>query len=335
VLYEMLTGRLPFAGDTPFALLVQRIQVPPLPLDQVRAGLRFSPDVSNLVMKALEKDRENRYRSAEEMERAISAVFEEREVATLATQALQERAGPPVPEHKKTAATVSGKRELSRRWRMGSLIAVAALALVGIGFFIAHTWSEKASVGISGAAAPTTQPATRKDDKPTAGPLVEKPPPSAQASGKTAEDVPDKTAKVETDSGAGAPPAPLPPGSDLGIVGSPSSASSGPLRIVNSQPHSPSFDCGKAHTSVELLICRDGNLALLEREMVSSFNKVLNALPDDAARLAFRQEHLAWFKNYSRTCKQSANDVDRAACIANFLSARTRALKNRAAATSQ
>jgi eukaryotic-like serine/threonine-protein kinase len=78
VLYEMLTGRLPFAGDTPVAVLVQRIQVPPAPLDRSRPDLHFSPEVSKLVMTALEKERENRYQSAEEMERAIAAVVASR-----------------------------------------------------------------------------------------------------------------------------------------------------------------------------------------------------------------------------------------------------------------
>src|ERR1035438_8066915 len=72
----MLTGRLPFAADTPVALLVQRLQVQPMPPDRVRPDLHIPPDVSKLVMQALEKDRENRYRSAGEMEGAIAAVLD-------------------------------------------------------------------------------------------------------------------------------------------------------------------------------------------------------------------------------------------------------------------
>ena len=76
VLYEMLTGRLPFAADTPVAVLLQRLQVPPIPLDLACPGLSCPPDVSRLVTRALEKERENRYRSAEEMERAIMVVLQ-------------------------------------------------------------------------------------------------------------------------------------------------------------------------------------------------------------------------------------------------------------------
>ena len=90
----------------------------------------------------------------------------------------------------------------------------------------------------------------------------------------------------------------------------------------------PSFDCGKARTRVELLICRDGRLANFEADMASTYHQTLNRLPQDA-QVSLRREHLAWFKNYSRTCNRSANDVDRAACIEGFLSAHTAELKNR------
>src|ERR1039458_8092336 len=157
----MLTGRLPFAADTPVALLVQRLQVQPMPPDRVRPDLNISLDVSKLVMEAIEKERENRYRSAEEMERAIAAVLEGRRAererrgagkgrgeaaeatggggggaeegrlkkkpAAKASQAQRDRVGPPGPEHKESATTVLGRRELSRRWRIGYGIAAGAL----------------------------------------------------------------------------------------------------------------------------------------------------------------------------------------------------------------
>ncbi len=89
----------------------------------------------------------------------------------------------------------------------------------------------------------------------------------------------------------------------------------------------PSFNCTKARTRVELLICRDSRLAGLDAEMVSTHNQVLSRLSPDA-RLEFRRQHLAWFKDYSRTCNQSPDDADRATCVANRLSAHTAELKN-------
>jgi hypothetical protein len=74
VLYEMLTGRLPFQGDTPQAVLFQRVLVDPIPLNRARSDLTFPPALSALVMKALTKDREARFQTAAEMQRAIAAL---------------------------------------------------------------------------------------------------------------------------------------------------------------------------------------------------------------------------------------------------------------------
>jgi hypothetical protein len=88
----------------------------------------------------------------------------------------------------------------------------------------------------------------------------------------------------------------------------------------------PSFDCARAHTPVEMLICRDRRLAALEVEMASSYHQTLNRLGPEA-RLILRRDHLTWFKNYSRTCNQSIGDSDRATCVADFLSTHTSQLR--------
>ena len=204
VLYEMLTGRLPFAADTPVAMLVQRLQVPPMPPDWVRPDLKISPDVSKLAMQALERDRENRYRSAAEMERAILAVLDswrtgrdprEQETAAIASQALRESIGPPDSEDKKGAAGGAGRRKPSRRWRIGYAIAAVVLALAAIGFLVARSLKEKAAQevrerqarveSLSRATAPPAQSAEHKNEKSAAeAPEGKKPAePGAQENG--------------------------------------------------------------------------------------------------------------------------------------------------------
>jgi uncharacterized protein YecT (DUF1311 family) len=83
----------------------------------------------------------------------------------------------------------------------------------------------------------------------------------------------------------------------------------------------PSFDCAKARTAVELLICRDGSLATLEVQMATAYHQALDRIAPDRHTL-LQQEHLTWFKNYSRTCNNAQSDIDRAACVSNFLTAR-------------
>ena len=167
VLYEMLTGRLPFAGDTPVAVLVQRLHTLPLPPDQLRPDLNISPDVSKLVMKALEKERENRHRSAEEMERAINAVLSrraerEREKAETtrlaAVRAERERLAreeaerknqeqaarhPPLPGKDYGGTTRVGDGQKFRRRVLTYGAAGLAVALAAAALFIARYSAEK------------------------------------------------------------------------------------------------------------------------------------------------------------------------------------------------
>lgn len=69
VMYEMLTGRVPFVGDTPVAVAMQHIQDAPPPISDFAP--ETPPAVVAVVMKALEKDPKNRFRSAREMADAL------------------------------------------------------------------------------------------------------------------------------------------------------------------------------------------------------------------------------------------------------------------------
>jgi hypothetical protein len=93
----------------------------------------------------------------------------------------------------------------------------------------------------------------------------------------------------------------------------------------------PSFNCSKATTPTELLICRDGDLASAEFQMAALRNQIASQLSGSEAA-AFRTEHLDWFKNWSRTCNaigKSQPETELRACIAQFLSSRTQQLKAR------
>lgn len=69
VLYEMLTGRVPFVGDTPVAVAMQHVQDPPPPITDFAP--ETPPAVVAVVMKALEKNPKNRFQSAREMADAL------------------------------------------------------------------------------------------------------------------------------------------------------------------------------------------------------------------------------------------------------------------------
>jgi serine/threonine protein kinase len=65
ILYEMVTGRVPFSGDTPLSIALKHINA--VPPDPRALNALVSEDLSRLILKCLEKDKEKRQRSADEL----------------------------------------------------------------------------------------------------------------------------------------------------------------------------------------------------------------------------------------------------------------------------
>lgn len=65
ILYEMLTGRVPFEGDTPLSIAVKK-KTEPVP-DPKKLNPQISEDLDRLILKCLEKDREKRYQNIEDV----------------------------------------------------------------------------------------------------------------------------------------------------------------------------------------------------------------------------------------------------------------------------
>jgi serine/threonine-protein kinase len=64
VMYQMLTGDLPFKADTTMAMLLAHMQTPPTPIRTIHPELRIPDAIANVVMKTLEKDPSLRPQSA-------------------------------------------------------------------------------------------------------------------------------------------------------------------------------------------------------------------------------------------------------------------------------
>lgn len=69
VLYEMVTGKVPFEGETPIAVALKHIQDQPLPPS--RLNPQVTPDLERIIMRAMEKDVTMRYASAGDMARDL------------------------------------------------------------------------------------------------------------------------------------------------------------------------------------------------------------------------------------------------------------------------
>src|SRR5918912_644798 len=88
VLYELLTGKVPFTGDTPVEIAMKHISATPEPPSRIRPDV--PPELDKIVLRALAKSPQQRYRSAEEMDRDLARVAQgatvSRETEEAATQ---------------------------------------------------------------------------------------------------------------------------------------------------------------------------------------------------------------------------------------------------------
>lgn len=65
MLYEMLTGRVPFVGDNPLAAMNERVLNDPPPPSELNPEI--SPELEEILYRALERDPRHRYATAHEM----------------------------------------------------------------------------------------------------------------------------------------------------------------------------------------------------------------------------------------------------------------------------
>ncbi len=72
VLYEMLTGDVPFRGDTPVEIAMKHLNEPPHPPSAVAPGI--PADLDRIVLRALAKDPAERYASAEEIDSDLARI---------------------------------------------------------------------------------------------------------------------------------------------------------------------------------------------------------------------------------------------------------------------
>ncbi|MFF4181772.1 Stk1 family PASTA domain-containing Ser/Thr kinase [Streptomyces sp. NPDC001691] len=82
LLYELLTVRPPFVGDSPVAVAYQHVREEPQPPSNFDAEI--TPEMDAIVLKALVKDPDYRYQSADEMRADIEAYLDGQPVAATA-----------------------------------------------------------------------------------------------------------------------------------------------------------------------------------------------------------------------------------------------------------
>ncbi|WP_030170546.1 Stk1 family PASTA domain-containing Ser/Thr kinase, partial [Spirillospora albida] len=86
VLYELLTGRPPFTGDSPVAIAYQHVREEPVPPSHVDPEIPQWADA--IVLKAMAKDANHRYQNANEFRQEIQRVLHGQPVASTAASTM-------------------------------------------------------------------------------------------------------------------------------------------------------------------------------------------------------------------------------------------------------
>ncbi|MFX0198908.1 MAG: protein kinase [Candidatus Hodarchaeota archaeon] len=132
IMYEMLTGRLPFEGETPFAIGVK--QKSGIPKDPKELNPQIPQDLSGVILKCLEKDTENRYQSA-------GAVRSELEMI---------EQGLPTTDRVVSKKKTITSREITVQFSMRKIFipSFIMIAIVAVGLMIWSPWKQRETVPI-------------------------------------------------------------------------------------------------------------------------------------------------------------------------------------------
>ena len=139
VLYEMLTGTVPFKGDTAVTVALKHVNEAPAEPSQIVPGMPYA--LNQIVLKAIAKDRDARYQTADEFARdlrsaqaggpLIAAAYdpsaEQTRLMTVPGGATVMPAGP-------LDEVVSERRRTRRAWPVVLLVAVLLLAIGGAAY---------------------------------------------------------------------------------------------------------------------------------------------------------------------------------------------------------
>jgi serine/threonine-protein kinase len=132
VVYEMLTGRTPFHSDTPVGYLRMHMQEDPPPFRAIKPDLPALPQLESVVMKALTKDRQQRYSSVLEFagELTIAAQPSRRAEAPVPPPSTRIVSPPAVPKPPQFARAPKPLNKMK-------FVAIAVVALI---FIVAGVW---------------------------------------------------------------------------------------------------------------------------------------------------------------------------------------------------
>jgi ligand-binding sensor domain-containing protein len=165
VLYELVTGRVPFQAETPLAVLLKHVNDPLPPPRQIRPDLPAA--VERVILKAMAKSPDDRYQTARELaaalERTVADALDERDVSVPPEDlhdktVLKPAPSPPPPvaaaETPPAAAPAPPRRAIPWLPVTGAVAVLAVLLVVAL--LVLPQLGDRGATATSTLAVPTT-----------------------------------------------------------------------------------------------------------------------------------------------------------------------------------
>jgi serine/threonine-protein kinase len=159
VLYEMLTGKVPFEGDSAVTIALKHVQEPVTP--PRKSNPEIPEALEKIVLKALEKEQALRYQSAAEMLRDLKALQDKArkpapsEVPAAVPTALPKGPGLETASTEEPEATGREARQAQRSPRRGRrrpnwalLVVLALIVALAYGWTVLNNWLNVATVQV-------------------------------------------------------------------------------------------------------------------------------------------------------------------------------------------
>ncbi len=171
ILYEMLTGDVPFRAETFMGVLTKHMFEAPEPMEVRAPGTHIQADVEAIVMRALAKSRDERFQTMRELAMAFAACDGGTAEASWGQEGSGQYQAPAVASASKPARSIEAPAP-SRRAARGPLLIAGGLLCAGAAFVALN--------GIPGSKPPPTIAPTIAPAQPRPAPMpppVEAPPP--------------------------------------------------------------------------------------------------------------------------------------------------------------
>jgi serine/threonine-protein kinase len=266
-LYELVTGRRPFDGDSQFAIMsahLQQVPTPPITIDP-----SLPQSLNDLILLSVSREPNARFQSADAFRNALNSVLKTAEAAAEPTVAF------PPPMDAQAAVAQAAPKSHRALWATAGALCFAGVLAAGI-----MLWPSKKTTAAQSPPIPATQIATTPAAAPaTPSPLPSTTPDPAPAAGPSLLPVPSKRVS-KADQPVVSPPVQKPVQSaaaQLPAAQTPATAP-GPVVAPSSTPPQPDLSAHRA----ELQKTRE-SLAMLSARAVSIHSTLENLQRSQAA----------------------------------------------------